>query len=54
MYPFFFCLWVSCFFWFFVFLVYFLALVIIGGFVFWFGCSLLSFFFNYFFIFNIF
>ena len=38
-----------------LFLVQFLVLVITGGFVFWFGCSLLSFFFNYiliFFIFN--
>ena len=36
---------------FFVFLVQFLVLVIIGGFDFWFGCSLLSFFlllFNFF------
>ena len=29
------------------FLVYFLVLVMIGGFVFWFGCSLLSFFLFY-------
>ena len=30
-----------------VFLIQFLALVVIGGFVFWFSCSLLSFFLNY-------
>ena len=37
-------------FWFFFFLVLFLAVVIIAGFVFWFGCSLLSFFLSFLFL----